>query len=71
MTEAEFGHLRTAMVGIREQIQSMKRELAEEKEAANERLGKIATASDCLVAAPPAVERAREALKEGKDLIIA
>ena len=31
---------------------------------------KIATASDCLIATSPAVERAREALKEGKDLII-
>ena len=32
---------------------------------------KIATASDCLVITPVAVERAREALKEGEELIIA
>ena len=76
----------------------MKRELVEDREAANERLvkrirlekapsfkkkghekqfrfneevrEKIAAASDCLIATPPAVERAREALKEGEDLIV-
>ena len=69
VTKADFGCLLTAMVGIQEQIQSMKRELAEEREAANEQLGKIATASDCLGATLPVVERAREALKEGEDLI--
>ena len=76
----------------------MKRELAEEREAANKRLvkriwlekapsfkkkghekqfrlnkevrEKIAIASDCLVATPPVVERARESFKEGEDLTV-
>ena len=99
VTKAEFGRLLTAIPGIQDQMQSMKRELAEDREAANERLvkrirlekapsfkkkghekqfrfneevrEKIAAASDCLIATPPAVERAREALKEGEDLIVA
>ena len=37
---AEFGNLLTAMIGIQDQMQSMKRELAEEREAVNERLVK-------------------------------
>lgn len=96
VTKAEFGRLLTSIVGIQDQMQSMKREL--EREAANERLvkcirlekapsfkkkghekqfrfneevrEKIAIASDCLVATPPAVERARESLEEGEDLIV-
>ena len=40
MTKAEFGRLLTAIVGIQDQMQSMKRELAEEREATNERLVK-------------------------------
>ena len=99
VTKAEFGRLLTAIAGIQDQMQSMKRELVEDREAANERLvkrirlekaplfkkkghekqfrfneevrEKIAAASDCLIATPPAVERAREALKEGEDLIVA
>ena len=31
---------------------------------------KIAIVSDCLIAIPSAVERARESLKEGEDLIV-
>ena len=95
--KAEFGHLLTAIVGIQDQMQSMKIELAKEREAANEWLvkcirlekapsfkkghenqfrfnkevcEKIAIVSDCLVATPLAVERARESLKEGEDLVV-
>ena len=99
VTKDEFGRLLTAMVGIQGQMQSMKRDMAEERDAANEWLvkcirlekapsfkkkghekqfhfneevrEKIVTASDCLVATPPAVERARESVKEGEDIIIA
>ena len=98
VTKAEFGRLLTAIVGIQDQMQSIKRELAEKREAANERLvkrirlekapsfkkkghekqfrfneevrEKVAIASDCLGATPPAVERAKESLKEGEDLIV-
>ena len=40
VTKAEFGRLLTAMIGIQDQMQSMKRELAEERDAANEPLVK-------------------------------
>ena len=40
VTKAEFGRLLTAIAGIQDQMQSMKRELAEDREAANERLVK-------------------------------
>ena len=40
MTKAEFGRLLTAMIGIQDQMQSMKRELADERDAVNERLVK-------------------------------
>ena len=40
VTKAEFGRLLTVVVGIQDQMQSMKRELAEEREAANEQLVK-------------------------------
>ena len=40
VTKAEFGRLLTAIVGIQDQMQSIKRELAEKREAANERLVK-------------------------------
>ena len=40
VTKAEFGRLLTAIPGIQDQMQSMKRELAEDREAANERLVK-------------------------------
>ena len=40
VTKAELCHLLTAMVGIQEQIQSMKRELTKEREATNEQLVK-------------------------------
>ena len=40
VTKAEFGRLLTAIAGIQDQMQSMKRELVEDREAANERLVK-------------------------------
>ena len=40
VTKAEFSRLLTAIAGIQDQMQSMKRELVEDREAANERLVK-------------------------------
>ena len=38
--KAEFGRLLTAIIRIQDQMQSMKREMAEEREAVNEQLVK-------------------------------
>ena len=38
MTKAEFGHLLTAIVGIQDQMQSIKLELAKDRKATNEQL---------------------------------
>ena len=99
VTKAEFNRLLAAMEGVQDQIQTMKRELWTEREAANESLtkrirldrglvfkkkqyekqycfneevrGKISSATNSLDSAPPAVERAKEALKEGERLLVA
>ena len=99
VTKAEFNRLLAAMEGVQDQIQTMKRELSTEREAANESLAKrirldrglvfkkkthekqycfneevrekILSAINSLDSAPPAVERAKEALKEGERLLVA
>ena len=99
VTKAEFNRLLAAMEGVQDQIQTMKRELSTEREAANESLTKrirldrglvfkkkqyekqycfneevrekISSATNSLDSAPPAVERAKEALKEGERLLVA
>ena len=95
-TKAEFNRLLAAMEGVQDQIQTMKRELSTEREAANESLTKrirglvfkkkqyeeqycfnkevrekISSATNSLDSAPPAVERAKEVLKEGERLLVA
>ena len=97
----EFGRLMEMMTGLQEQMSSMKRELSDEREAANERLvkrikldkgptfkkksnekqyhfneevrEKMATASAAISTMPSSttVDKAKEALKEGEDLIAA
>ena len=87
------------MKGIQSNMSKMKRELSEDREAADDRLvkkmrltkgvefkrkgnekqhifnegvrDKFECAAKALSATPPAVEKAREALKEGEDLITA
>ena len=96
VTKAEFNEL---MEGIQDNMSNMKRELSEDREAADDRLvkkmrltkgvefkrkgnekqhvfneavrDKFECASKALSATPPAVEKAREALKEGEELITA
>ena len=86
-----------AMKGIEDQMRSMKRELSDEREAADDRLvkkmrldkgihfkrkanekqhnfneevkDKIESATKSLDAVPPAIEKAKEALKEGEQLL--
>ena len=97
----ELGHLMEMMTGQQGQMSSMKHELSDQREAANERLvkrikldkgptfkkksnekqfhfneevrEKLATASAAISTMPSSnpVEKAKEALKEGEDLISA
>ena len=66
---------RPQMSGFWKKFQTWKRSFIQEKGTWKAVLfqrrsqQKIAAALDCLIATPPAVERAREALKEGEDLI--
>ena len=99
VTKAEFNRPLAAMEGVQDQIQTMKRELSSEREAASESLAKrirldrglvfkrkthekqhcfneevrekISSAANSLDSAPPAVERAKEALREGERLLVA
>ena len=99
VSHAEFSQLLSAMKGIQDQMTAMKRELSEERDAADERLVKkmrldkgiqfkkkgnekqhqfnekvkdrIEAASRFISATPPAVEKAKEALQEGEQLITA
>lgn len=97
VTQAQFNQLMTAMNSVQSQMAQMKRELSEDREAADERLikkmrldkglqfkkksnekqhqfnetvqDKLESAQKSLSSTPPAIERAREALKEGELLI--
>lgn len=99
VSQAEFERLMSAMKEIEDQMKSMKRELCDEREAADERLvkkmrldkgvtfkkkgnekqhqfnekvkDKMEAATRCLSSTPPAIEKAKEALQEGEQLITA
>ena len=94
----EFSRLLSAMEGIQSQMQAMKRELSEDRDAADERLvkkirmdkglqfkrkshekqhnfneqvlDKIEAAQKSLSSTPPAVDKAKEALKKGEKAIV-
>ena len=96
VSQAEFERLMSAMKGVEEQ---MKKELCEEREAADERLvkkmrldkgvtfrkkgnerqhqfnekvkDKLEAATRCLSSTPAAIEKAKEALQKGEQLIMA
>ena len=99
VSKEEFSELMAAMKGIQRNMESMKRELSSEREAADDRLlkkmrltkgiefkrkgnekqhvfneevkDKIESATKALCSTPPAVDRAKEALKEGEKLLTA